>query len=1228
MTIAKLLMQSTLLFCVKLKRGTQKRVIKSGIYVPVILLFFLFLLLLSAGNADAISTGSISASDSTISSMHDDQDGDGLSDELENTLGTENDNKYGDLDEDGLYDFEEYLDIYGNNDTDNQTYDYEDSTSYGDVLDIYHLFDLSSNKTGYLRDQIFTRQNGGFTDYLLWNVSFTGQASGGAYHDDVNYKNNIMMNISFLGISSGGNAFDGRSTNGDVNYSNNIMTNINFVGRASGGSAYTVPYNGVVNYKNNTMTNISFVGSSSGGSVNDDVNYSNNTMTNISFAGSSSGGSVNGEVNYSNNTMMNISFAGSSSGGSGSDYVSYSNNMMTNISFVGGASGGSRGDDVSYSNNMMTNVSFHTILAGGSLLDDVSYTSNTISDILLLAEKVAVGGASGLSAITNYTDNVIVSDRYDTDSDGLGDGYELFESGTNYLLNDTDGDGLTDKWEVTYNGASGVNPFFNVTDMELASDMDTDGLNLSEEFKANTNPAASDTDGDGLADKWEVTYNGASGVNPLVNVTVSELTSDMDKDGLTLTEEFMANTNPSLNDTDGDGLADKWEVTYNGASGVNPLVNVTASELTSDMDNDELTLMQEEKANTNPAVSDTDGDGLADKWEVTYDGASGVNPLVNVTASELSSDLDNDGLTLTEEFKANTNPSLNDTDGDGLADKWEVTYDGASGVNPFVAANNSELASDMDVDGLNLTEEFKTNTNPLLNDTDRDNLIDGKEVFIETDPLNPDTDGDKLDDGYEQTISGTDPLDNDTDNDGLSDGFEVITLRSNPLSNDSDGDGLNDSYEYYFLRTNPMLVDTDGDALNDSYELSPGLGTNPLSNDSEGDGLTDGREVLILGTDPLSNDSEGDGLTDGREVLILGTDPLSNDSEGDGLTDGSEVLTLGTDPLSNDSDSDGLDDNYEFTTSKTDPTLKDTDSDGLNDSFEDEDTETNPGNSDSDGDGLNDGWEYNYGEFHGVNPLISASGQELASDYDSDGLSLLEESIAGTDPGNNDTDGDGLSDGWEVIYNEMAGVDPLIPAMDKELAEDTDNDGLTLLEEELAGTNPVSNDTDGDKLNDKWEVIYQEYIGIDPLRKISPSSLSSDSDEDGLTLLNESIAGTDPASSDTDDDGIGDRWELTYIDADGVDPLVKATEEELESDQDNDGLTLLEEAQRNKNPNKADNEESNGNESPGDFAFLGLSYLQWSLVIASLFLILFIITIIYILRKGRGKGRTWKWSKL
>ena len=138
--------------------------------------------------------------------MHDDQDGDGLSDELENTLGTDNDSKFGDKDMDGLYDFEEVLDIYGSNNTDKPKYNYSDSTSYGAVLDIYHYFGLSSDKDNYLRDQSFTEENGGFTNYLLWNVSFDGDNAGGKITSAVTYNNNMMINVSFNSAYTGGSS--------------------------------------------------------------------------------------------------------------------------------------------------------------------------------------------------------------------------------------------------------------------------------------------------------------------------------------------------------------------------------------------------------------------------------------------------------------------------------------------------------------------------------------------------------------------------------------------------------------------------------------------------------------------------------------------------------------------------------------------------------------------------------------------------------------------------------------------------------------------------------------------------------------------------------------------------------------------------------------------------------------------------------------------------------------
>ena len=452
---------------------------KSSIFLSITLILILFLS--SLGNADI---GNTNAS-STINQATD-TDGDGLSDDLEDELDTDKDNKFGDNDNDGLYDFEEYLDIYGTPDNtgDSPKYNYNNSTSYngdnGPILDIYHYFNLSSNKTNYLRDQNFTRASGGFTDYLLWNVTFTGDHSGGAAVDAVSYSHNIMIDASFTGRYSGG------SFTGAVSYNHNIMIDVSFTGDHSGGS-----YHDSISYSNNTMTSVIFAEFRSGGSLNGNVSYSNNTMRDISFPGMHSGGSLNGNVSYSNNTMRDISFPGENSGGSLNGNVSYSNNTMRDISFPGENSGGSKKGSVS------------------------------------------------------YTDNVIVSDNYDTDSDGLGDGYELFESGTDPRSSDTDGDGFVDKWEVTYNGTPGVDPLVEAMASDFASDIDNDGLVLSEEAKANTDPTSNDTDGDGLNDEWEVRYHGTPGVNPLVAATNSELDSDADNDGSTLLEEAIADTNPS-----------------------------------------------------------------------------------------------------------------------------------------------------------------------------------------------------------------------------------------------------------------------------------------------------------------------------------------------------------------------------------------------------------------------------------------------------------------------------------------------------------------------------------------------------------------------------------------------------------------------------------------------------------------------------------------------------------
>jgi regulation of enolase protein 1 (concanavalin A-like superfamily) len=111
---------------------------------------------------------------------------------------------------------------------------------------------------------------------------------------------------------------------------------------------------------------------------------------------------------------------------------------------------------------------------------------------------------------------------------------------------------------------------------------------------------------------------------------------------------------------------------------------------------------------------------------------------------------------------------------------------------------------------------------------------------------------------------------------------------------------------------------------------------------------------------------------------------------------------------------------------------------------------------DKDHDGLPDSWE----QLHNLNDTDAS---DAAVDSDQDGLTNLQEFQAGTNPRNRDTDGDGLWDGWEVQH----GLNPLKAAS---AMQDSDRDGLTDLDEFKAGTNPFSNDSDGDGLSDWLEV--------------------------------------------------------------------------------------------------------------------------------------------------------------
>ncbi|WP_367873440.1 FN3 associated domain-containing protein [Luteolibacter sp. Populi] len=107
-----------------------------------------------------------------------------------------------------------------------------------------------------------------------------------------------------------------------------------------------------------------------------------------------------------------------------------------------------------------------------------------------------------------------------------------------------------------------------------------------------------------------------------------------------------------------------------------------------------------------------------------------------------------------------------------------------------------------------------------------------------------------------------------------------------------------------------------------------------------------------------------------------------------------------------------------------------------------------------------------------------------------------------------DSDGDGLDDGWELLHFED---------LDEIATGNPDADNLDNLEELQAGTGPLDADSDNDDLSDGLEV-----------KDLFTNPLSAYTDGDGLTDGEEVLEYfTDPKLTDTDEDGYDDSFEIS-----------------------------------------------------------------------------------------------------
>ena len=191
------------------------------------------------------------------------------------------------------------------------------------------------------------------------------------------------------------------------------------------------------------------------------------------------------------------------------------------------------------------------------------------------------------------------------------------------------------------------------------------------------------------------------------------------------------------------------------------------------------------------------------------------------------------------------------------------------------------------------------------------------------------------------------------------------------------------------------------------------------------------------------------------------------------------------------------------------------------------------------------------------NPFdIALTGQALL-DSDGDGISDYDELyVYGTNPYLADTDGDGMPDAWEIAH----GLNPRV----NDANDDADLDGLTNLEEYLAGTDPQARYTNGATVSD-YERIKGErrrfatYDSNDRLIGVQYTN--------GVAFAfiydgNSNLVRQTLEDADADHDGLPDVWEVAY----GLSTSSGTGDDGPWGDPDHDGWTNYQEWKAGTNP--------------------------------------------------------------
>tara|TARA_B100000683_G_scaffold149830_1_gene145008 strand:- start:8942 stop:17890 length:8949 start_codon:yes stop_codon:yes gene_type:complete len=424
----------------------------------------------------------------------------------------------------------------------------------------------------------------------------------------------------------------------------------------------------------------------------------------------------------------------------------------------------------------------------------------TATETITPCDPVSGIGPGGCATLTAEVDGITSTNptNADSDGDGLNDSYEALTLLTDPTAFDTDGDGLSDGVEVNAaygEPAQASDPRDNNTDDDAFDDGEEDANGNGVVDAGETDPTrredAGDEDNDGIQNweenlsctAWDIADTDSGGVNDGDERNVSHGTDPCDSlvNFVTTFTNWNGVNRLTLTDASGfnpDGgqgwynVSGTWTSFAYAATINNVLVGVSLA----------------------PPASTTDVANRNGSWCHTQATLDGTISNTRQYCDDDYTDSDADGLADWQEllgvFGWFSNPTLADTDNDGVNDFDEVVRDNTDPLDPCVNA--------LDPDGDGLNSYFENSTGCTL---DSIGILNGSSDVWVTDSTQFDTDsggvGD-LDEYFDGTNPENDPTDDvlpdDFDGDGIPDAFENLTGTDwrNP---DTDGGGVSDGVE-------------------------------------------------------------------------------------------------------------------------------------------------------------------------------------------------------------------------------------------------------------------------------------------------------------------------------------------------------------------------------------------------------------------------------------------------